>query len=138
MQQLYNKIYELYQKGQYRKKILKNDKIDKFFTTSTKPFFLRKEEYQNEIEKYIIYLWSLIHNKKCDFSYVIEVNVDSSILNNITFDELLQFISPQTEIVKLISDVPITSFKPLIPLVPPISTFKPLIPLVPNTRLKSL
>lgn len=103
MEQLYKIVYKLYQDGQYHKKILKSSRSDKFFNISTKTPDLKEDEYQNEIEKYIIYLWSLTHNKRCDFNYVFEVNVniDSSILNKVSFNKLLQFISPQTEIVKL-------------------------------------
>lgn len=101
MDQLYKTIYHLYRKGKYHKKILKGNRSDKFFNMRTKATDLKEEEYQNEIEKYIIYLWSLIHDKKCDFNYIWEVNIDFSILNRVTFNELLQFISPQTELIKL-------------------------------------
>lgn len=99
MEQLYKEIYHLYKNKKCRKKQLKYKRSEKFFKIISKATDLKKEQYQEEIEKYICYLWSIYHKKKCDFDYIWEVDIDSSILEKVTFNELLQFISPQTEIV---------------------------------------
>lgn len=65
--------------------------------------YIYKQEYlQEEIEKYIIILWSKYHNKKCDLSSVIEIeNINDNFINDIDYDNLLFFISPQTETIKI-------------------------------------
>lgn len=99
LNKLYDRIYFNYVDGNYKKTILKKKGFDKFF-------FINKKEnindLQNETEKYICYLWSKEHNiENNDFKHIYEIEDigDTSFLKRVTFNQLLKFISPQTEII---------------------------------------
>lgn len=95
---LYHTIFCHYENGEYKKMVLKKKGFEKFFSSGKQEEI---ENIQDEIEKYILYLWSKENNKTIDdFKYIYTINnMNSSFLKTVTFNELLSFISPQTEII---------------------------------------
>ena len=103
LDELYEKIIENYKNKNYKKEILISDTMGKFFKTKVSDN-IKKEDFQTEAEHYILYLWKIKHNKLIDeFShvYIISDLKDIAFLKHINFEAILQFISPQTEKVKL-------------------------------------
>ena len=103
LNKLYSTIESSYLKGKYNKISFKKKRgFDKFFSSGKKEVEIK--DIQNEIEKYILYLWSIENNKTKNISvlkhiYEIENIGDISFLKKVTFNSLLKFISPQTEVI---------------------------------------
>lgn len=90
-----------YQKGLYEKKEISPKGISTFFSIPFTPSPITDEDtLYNEAAKFLLYSWSITHGKRTHelFEYLyIPNDVVYNNIKNVSFQELLYFISPQTE-----------------------------------------